>query len=176
MPTFIRHVLLTLTQPRTMRTILPILFACTLLSGCASYALRGTVVDGRDRAVAISEPSILVVPADDPRLQTDGLASAAVSVTLDPEALRPINAGTTTTDSFGRFELPIEHGAGMLLYDAYVLAQRPGHQSADAFMPLPKKNQRLLIVLPKGEDTWQRPTDFVEETLEMGKPYMEGGQ
>jgi len=159
-----------------MPKTLPILLACTLLTGCASYALRGTVVDGRDQAVAIRKPTILLVPADDPRLQTEGLASAAVSVTLDPEALRPINAGTTTTDSLGRFELPIEHGAGVLLYDAYILAQRPGHQSADAFMPLPKNHQRLLIILPEGKDTYQRPTDFVEETLEMGKPYMEGGR
>ncbi len=159
-----------------MYRLLPLILVCVSFTGCAPYALRGTVVDGRDRSIAMSVPMIMVVPADDPRLEVEGLASAAVSVTLDPEALRPINAGTTTSDSRGRFELRIDQGAGFLMYDAYVLAQRPGHVSADLFIPLPKKNQRLLIVLPAGKDTWQKPTDFVEETLEMGKPYMEGGR
>lgn len=147
-----------------------------LCVGCSSYTLRGTIVDGHDPAIGISQPTVMIVDADDPRLDTGGLASSTVRVTLDPDAMNPADAGTATTDSAGRFAMPIGGGAGFLLYDIRVLARRAGHLTADQIMPLPRGNKRLLIVLPQGEDQWEEPTDFVDETLEMGKPYMEGGR
>ncbi len=153
-----------------------LLVAFGVLGGCGSYQLRGTVVDGGAETVGLSQPQVLIVSANDPRLDGPGLANATISLTLDPNAMRPINAGSTATDSAGRFAMPVGHNAGFLIYEAYILARRPDYQTAEEILPLPRGNQRLLIVLPRGKDTWQRKTDFVNETMEMGRPYLEGGQ
>jgi hypothetical protein len=161
---------------RAMRlAVLSLVFA--VMVGCGGgYQLRGTVVDGSDPSVRMSLPAVMVVRADDPRLSSPGVASATVALTLDPQSMKPIEAGSTASGGDGRFALPVGHGAGFLEYQAQVLVRRAGHQTAIGTIPLPRGNQRLLVILPSGKDTWRKPVDFVDETFEMGRPYMEGGR
>ena len=147
-----------------------------VLAGCRSYQLQGTVVNGMSEPVRMGKPAIVVVNKDDPRLQAEGLPSASVSVTLDPDSMRPKPVGTAMTDSRGRFSLPIGEGAGFLIYETHIVAQRGDHHTAETIIGLPNANQRLLIVLPPGKDTWKPSVDFVDETMRMSEPYMEGGR
>lgn len=148
--------------------------AATCLAGCSGYQLRGLVVDGYDPAIGIDRPAVLIVAPDDPRLTRPGIPGATLALTLDPDTMRPISAGTTATDSRGRFSLPVGHGAGLLMYSARIVIRRDGHQTAQTHMPLPPAGRRLLIILPPGTDTFKPATDFVDETLEMSRPYLEG--
>jgi len=147
-----------------------------LLPACRGYQLRGTVVDGYHPSISMTTPGIFVVNANDPRLDTPGLPGATVSLMLDPNDLNAKDAGDAATDASGKFALPVGHGAGVLMYDAMIIAQRPDHVTAQTITALPGANKRLLIVLPPGIDNYKPRTDFVDETMEMGKPYLEGGR
>ena len=143
------------------------------LSGCTSdYHLQGRVISG-------ATSQVLIVPADDPRLTSSdrSAAGAVVSVTIDPDTIRPKRLPEVTADAEGFFAVPIsETGAGFLLYEARVVGQRSGHRSADAVVPVPGSSKRVLVVLPRGRDARQpgEPRDLLRETLEEGRPYLEG--
>jgi len=147
-----------------------------LLPACGGYQLRGTVVDGYHPSVSMKTPGIFVVNANDPRLDTPGLPGATLSLMLDPNSLNAKDIGDAATGPDGKFAMPVGHGAGVLMYDAMIIAQRPDHITATSITRLPGGNKRLLIVLPPGVDNYKPRTDFVDEIMEMGKPYMEGGR
>ncbi|WP_432797405.1 hypothetical protein [Poriferisphaera sp. WC338] len=137
------------------------------LAGC-QRSLQGRVVAG-------PESSIAVVNQDDPRLTDgyNGINLAKVALTLDPETMKPLDQGSTYAQSGGSFSLPISaQGAGLLMYDALVTAECEGYKPVQRILPLPGQNQRLLITLAPGEGKLSRPTNFLEETFEMGKPYL----
>jgi hypothetical protein len=137
------------------------------LVGCGGYRLQGIVLEG-------DEPSIEVVDQSDPRLDYLGLSSAEVRVILDPERLQPETVGHGTTDRDGRFAVPITaSGAGFLMLDVAVRVERQEFRSAEQEMRLPGRGQRLVVVLPRGQD--RRPLEddnVLKETLEQADPYL----
>lgn len=137
------------------------------LWGCVAYQLRGKVIDG-------TTSSIMVVDQDDPRLKEPGIGAAQVSLTLDPKKLSRKLAGTTATQDDGTFELPVsEPGAGMLEYEALVIARFPKMAPAVRFMSLPGSDKRLLITLAPGEDRLDRfQNNIVDETRQWGREFM----
>jgi hypothetical protein len=139
-----------------------------LASGCSSYQLRGTVVEGPTSAIA-------VVNKDDPRLGQPGVGGVVVSAVIDPQQLSRKSAGSTVSDANGQFALPIgELGAGLLEYEVQVVARSDQYQSAVSIFPLPGAGKRLLVILAVGREGQSAPRgDFLEETLKMGEPYMQ---
>lgn len=152
--------------PRPPMAALALLVMAAGLAGCAGYQLQGKVIEG-------TTPIILIVSKDDHRLNQTGLAGATITATLDPDTLDPKPVGSAPSAGDGSFTLPVGHGAGFLLYDAHIVVRRSGYVTAEHILPLPKKHQRLLVTLPPGRDTWKPKTDVMEETLEMGRPYMD---
>jgi len=137
-------------------------------TGCAPYALRGVVVPG-------DTPSVQWVVPDDARLSAPGLASARVTVWLDPDRLSPEKIGEATTDGAGRFALPIHaSGAGVLMMDVEVRGQRPpDHGSATGKLQLPRRGRRLLITLKPGPDHDPRPAgNLLDQTLRDAEPFL----
>ncbi|MFI4861673.1 MAG: hypothetical protein ACIAXF_13460 [Phycisphaerales bacterium JB063] len=141
-------------------------------TGCAGgYVLQGKVVEG-----PVAE--VLVLDADDPRFTRENYTGAGATVEAVFEPSRGIGRerlGRFTADEDGLFFVPIdEAGAGLLMYEIELLARHRGHQAAVATIPVPGRGKRVLITLPVGADTLQRPTDIVDETLRDARPYLEG--
>jgi len=139
------------------------------LNGCEAYRMQGVVVEG-----AMS--TMTVVSKDDPRLtQGNGIPMATIEVTLDPDRLSRKDMQRELSDVNGRFAVPVdEPGAGFLEYDVRIIIQRNGYNTATRDIRLPGSDQRLLVTLVNGEDTYQpEPPDLIDETLEMGEPYMQ---
>jgi len=139
------------------------------LSGCASYQMQGVVIEG-----AVS--TMRVVDKDDPRLtQGYGMPMATIEVTLDPGRISRKMLQRALSDVDGTFAVPVdEPGAGFLEYDVRVVIRRTGYNTATQDLRLPGPDQRLLVTLVSGEDTYKPdPPDLMEETLEMGEPYMQ---
>ncbi|MEX2673507.1 MAG: hypothetical protein WD294_15515 [Phycisphaeraceae bacterium] len=137
--------------------IASLLVASVLLTGCGSYAFQGRVIHG-------SNPEIVVVDRDDARLEGSGVPGASVRLTLDPESLgRKILPGQTTRPD-GTFSIPVdEFGAGTLEYNAGLLVRKDGHEAAHSNFPLPRSNERVLIVLPRGNDTYSEPDNPLDD-------------
>ena len=116
------------------------------LVGCSSYAMQGRVVRG-------DSSSVEVVSKDDPRLDAPPLGRATLEAVLDPRHLNRRRLPVVTSDDTGRFAVPIDAtGAGFLDYDVRVLARREDHTPAEAIVPLPGSNKRVLVTLAPGED------------------------
>lgn len=146
-----------------------LLLLVIVLTGCESYQMRGVVIEG-----AVS--SMVVVDQDDPRLTRGfGMPMAAIEVSLDPDRLSRKSLPRALSEVDGTFAVPVdEPGAGFLEYDVRVVVRRNGYNTATADIRLPGPKQRLLVTLVGGEDTYQpEPPDLMEETLEMGEPYMQ---
>ncbi|MEE9404609.1 MAG: hypothetical protein V3V20_06935 [Algisphaera sp.] len=153
---------------RRLSACLLLLLSLTPLAACGSYALRGTVVSG-------DTPSVIWVKANDPRLDADGLASAHITVHLDPDRLNPKPIGAASTNGAGQFTLPLaEPGAGLLLMNIEVLAQRqPDHMRITQQLQLPQRGQQLLITLRPGKDSaLPRPGNLIDQTLQDAKPFL----
>jgi len=134
-----------------------------LLTGCESYAIRGTVVEGPMQQV-------LIVDKDDPRLSKQVLKQARVDVTIDPRAMRPKPQPAVTTGDDGRFEVPIsEGGAGFLEYSALMVIQHEGHVHVEHVMKLPGGGKRVLIVMKPGHDMYRPEGNILEETIREGQ-------
>lgn len=153
---------------RPRAAVLTLMLMLVGLTGCAPYALRGAVVSGH-------APSVQWVQANDPRLAEPGLASARVSVWLDPDRLTPEKLGEVTTGGDGTFSMPIHTaGAGVLIMDIKVRGQRPpDHGSATQNLNLPHRGKHLLITLAPGPDTDPRPEgNLLERTLRDAQPFL----
>ena len=133
------------------------------LSGCESYALRGTVVEG-------AIPQVIVVDKSDPRLVKTGLRDARIDVTIDPRAIRPKRQPPIMSVHDGRFEVPIsESGAGFLEYDAKLVVQHEGFMHIEKTLKLPGNDKRLLIIMKPGQDNYKPETDVVNESIREGQ-------
>ncbi|MEM1444864.1 MAG: hypothetical protein AAGF84_02320 [Planctomycetota bacterium] len=142
--------------------------AVVVLGGCSPYAMRGRVIEGH-------RASVEVVSRDDPRLtlQEPGLADAMVSVTLDPEKLNARSIGSGVSDATGNFAIAVDvAGAGVLLHDVEVLAQRQKFFDASSQFVLPGKNQRVLITMTTGTQKRVDERPLLERTLEEAQPYL----
>lgn len=130
------------------------------LGGCEAYALRGKVVSGSASAVS-------VVSADAPALDAAPLGGASVVVMLEPDTLERRRLPMVQTDERGRFTVPIDEvGAGLLQYEARIVAWRKDHAKADATIRLPGSGKRLLIVLGPGTTRGAGvEPDLIEDTL-----------
>ncbi len=114
------------------------------LSACSGYALRGKVIEGEASWV-------FVVDADDPRLSGQGVEGARLDAILDPQRLNRKPAGGGASDPSGDFSVPIgEFGAGVLLYDVLVRAEKQGYIPAEQTFALPGREKRVLIMLQRG--------------------------
>lgn len=143
-----------------------------LAGGCASYELRGKVIEGHS-------PGARVVEADDPRLDEPGVGGAAVDVTLDPGRLQAKRIGSGMSDDDGTFALEIdEFGAGFLEHRVEVRGEARGRRVGRGEMILPGSGKRVLVVVPTtaggGEDDEpDQPGDFLEETMRSAEPYLD---
>jgi len=144
------------------------LMGLTILSGCSPYALRGKVVPSANKLSAI-----VVVEADDPRLDWPGMGTTRIRATIDPDRLSRQDAGQTQADFDGWFSLPIDQaGAGLLEYDVLIVGQLKGYASASQKMSLPASDKRVLILLAPGDHRYTPPyDDIVNETLKLSEPY-----
>lgn len=158
----------------TQRTATPralvLLLVMFMLAGCGSYAIQGRVVRG-------SFASIQLVDKDDPRLTEDNPTGggAVVQGVLEPNIPSETQSlGQVVTDGQGRFSLPVDAlGSGFLEYEAMLIARREGHQGVMNTIDLPRRGQRVLIVMPLGRDTLRVPEGFLDEALRDAKPYLE---
>lgn len=161
-------------MPNARRSATKVTLAILLLTvlaagGCASYKLRGTVIEAK-------ESRILVVNADDPRLNQRGLGGVSIKVTQDPESLGRKKVGEGESDGQGRFAISISSfGAGFLEYPMAILARRQGHTPAIVHMQLPGSGRRLLIELAPGQDSATGVgdgSDLLNNTLKESQPYL----
>ena len=156
---------------QTSRLLWLFLVTVTLITaGCSQYQMVGRVIEGPNSYIT-------VVDRNDPRLNDrlygSGVANTQISVTLDPNEMRPIHEGTAYSDLRGNFSLPISaKGAGFLIYEAQVTALASNHVPVREDFALPSSGKRVLIVLKSGEGKLTPKTNLIEETLQMGEPYM----
>lgn len=114
------------------------------LGGCGSYQLQGVVVDG-------PRSEVLLVDADDPRLEWQRLSDVSVRLVLDPDSLGRKVVGHTTTGHDGRFAFTVdEAGAGFLEYEASVIAEAEERQPVMHKFMLPRGEKRVLVMLATG--------------------------
>ncbi len=138
------------------------------LTGCSPYQMQGIVIEG-----AVS--TIRIVDKDDPRLTEGfGIPMVSIDVTLDPDRLSRKPLQRALTDVGGTFAVTVdEPGAGYLEYTVRIVVRRDGYNTATHDLLLPGSNQRLLVTLVNGEDTYKpEPPSIMDETLQMGEPYM----
>ncbi len=142
-----------------------VIAAAALLTagGCQGYRLEGKVVRGLTS-------SVVIVDKDDPRLEEPGLSGVLVEVTLEPESMRPKNAGADVTAGDGTFGLPIrETGAGLLEYEASVTASRKEFKTLFWQFQLPSSSRRMLIIMEEGSGGYRPPKDLLQESIQIGK-------
>lgn len=120
---------------------------CTILSACGPYQMHGRVIEG-------DSSYITVVDKDDHRLEsTLGMSGVLLKLQIDPGRINRRMLAQETSDTDGRFSLPVdEFGAGVLQLECGVLARKRGFKSAEGVFPLPDKDQRVLIVMTPGRD------------------------
>ena len=137
------------------------------LTGCAPYSLDGKVISG-------AMPMVMLVGADDPRLQQPGISGAFIDAMIDPDKLSREHGGSTLTDGSGAFSMPIDQaGAGFLIYDVRVVAQATGYKPTEKTMRLPGDGKQLLIVLTPGTGKYLPPKgDILKDTMDKSKPYL----
>jgi hypothetical protein len=132
------------------------------LHGCGQYTIVGKVIQGDVSDIAF-------VPADDPRLAIPGLAGAQLSILRDPETLRRALAGSSSSDDFGEFEMPVEGvGAGWMVENWLVRAERTGFAPSAAMVAIPANPKRLhlLVTMRRGAGTTSTETESLVEELE----------
>jgi hypothetical protein len=105
------------------------------------------------------------VPPDDARLSGPGVASAEVIVHRDADKPNAREVARGRTDGQGVLAIPLsEFGAGWMIEQWRIEAQRGGYQSVDSLLRLPeaKADRRLLIVMvsgytpPPSENPWDQ--------------------
>jgi hypothetical protein len=143
----------TMPHPRSAAAAALLLLLASL-GGCASYQLKGTVVEG-------SGPGIFIVDPGDPRLKNTGVADAQVQAILDADKLRTRMLPAAMSDDYGRFAIPVdEPGAGLLEYTVALYCEADGFGTppgAGQAIALPPPGKQVLIVLSAGRRTGPRP-------------------
>lgn len=147
--------------------LLLMILACLGLTGCSSYQLQGRVVVG-------SLSQVLVVSADDARLQEEPLAGATIELTLDPSSITPKRLGTVVSDDQGDFVMPVEAmGAGSFQeYDLGVLITARKHRNVWQTLKLPSAKKRLLVIMAKGSAGPPPPQDIIKESMQLKDRFM----
>ena len=138
-----------------------LLLAALLLTitGCGGYQLSGVVLHSKTAG-------IFIVDANDSRLNNIGVGNVVINVTIDPTSLGLKKLPKVLSDEQGRFSIPVDEvGAGVLEYEARVLARRNGYRYVEDLISLPSKKKRLLILMEPGRDTYKAPDDPIGETL-----------
>lgn len=127
------------------------------IGGCASYTLRGKVIEGFDSG-------IFIVPAEDPRLAETGVRQVNVNIYRDPGSLKQSLIASTSSDPDGAFavELPA-FGAGWMDELWLIETTRRDYRNNSAKVRLPSKRQRLLIVVSPGRATPSHQRDDLWE-------------
>lgn len=133
---------------------------CLTLGACQPYTLRGRVVQG-------DISYITIVARDDPRLSSAGISGVQLNVVIDPGRLDRTRIQGTISGADGEVSIPIKkYGAGLLKYEASLVARRQGFHTAESIFDLPKKNRRVLVVLSPGTDSFDaNPGRTVEDDL-----------
>lgn len=124
-----------------------------LVVGCSSYKFEGRVIAGEvSYATIVSE--------DDPQLvEGQGIGGTRVRVMTDPDRLNRKEVGSGVTSPDGSFSLELDvFGAGVLEWDIGVDASRPGFAGIEEFFRMPRRGEKVLIVLAPGNDT-RRPRE-----------------
>ncbi len=131
------------------RIALPALgLVMVLLTGCAvePYVIHG-------RAVRSDFTTASFVDVDDSRLLGEGLSSVDVYLIRNPtRGDREVVARVQTND-VGEFAMPVNaYGAGWMIEEWMIHTYRPGFQSVESIMtlPKPKETRALLLMLGRG--------------------------
>ncbi len=135
------------------------------LTACGTYQLKGRVIEG-------GTPAMVVVSANDKRLEGFGLPGAVVDAVVDPDRpLQQIRLQPQVTDAQGYFAIPVEAtGAGLLEYNVQVTARLAGHTSVRRTFKLPGAGKRVLVIVAPGEsDLPPDEPDILDETRRMGE-------
>jgi hypothetical protein len=138
---------MTLTRPLRRLVALGALALAAIPTGCGQYTIIGKVIEGDLSSAAF-------LPADDPVIAVPGVGGARVSILRDPDTPRRAIAGSTVADNLGLFEMPVDGvGAGWMVEDWLVRAERSGYAPAAARVSLPANPKRfyLLITIRRGE-------------------------
>lgn len=141
-----------------------VLLAAAANSGCASYTLRGKVIEGFDSGV-------VVVADDDPRLEEAGIRDVRINVHRDPDSLGTELIESARAEGDGSFELTLDaFGAGWMDERWLIEAARSGFQNASDMVRLPARpgGRRLLIILSPGRST---PSEHRDELWEEYQQY-----
>ena len=140
--------------PRHAISPLLLVTAAFVLPGCGPYLLKGRVIPG-------DSPHVLVVPKSDSRLdEGPGIPGATISLRLDPNSLGGRDLAGGVSDGDGRFAIPIdEFGAGLLEYDLGVRVRQRGHSTTYDVIGMPGSGLRVLVILPRGPDAYEKPYD-----------------
>ncbi len=128
------------------------------LTGCSSYQFAGRVIQG-DVSYAT------IVSADDPQLSAaGGVGGVRVRVVTDPDKLNRQEVGSGVSSPDGSFSFDLDaFGAGVLQYDIAVDAAKSGFSGVEEAFRMPKKGERVLIVLAPGSDTRRRRENLTDE-------------
>lgn len=152
----------------SFRSLIVVLVAAAglLMPGCGSgYVIQGKAIRGDYSSVTFVHP-------DDSRLQDPGMADVRVFLFRDPSSLGRELVATASSDDRGNFIIPINtFGAGWLVEQWLVHTYRPGTQSAESILTLPKRdtNLKMLITLGRGVAVMPRMTDELLQQYEKFK-------
>lgn len=122
------------------------LFALGLVGCGEPYQLRGKVISGDYSAV-------MVVPADDPRFEGEGIAGARLHLQRDPGRPNRITLNEDFSQSDGSFAVEVDKfGAGWAEMDVGLFVRRRGYAPAFSSFNLPWESFRVLVVMTPGRD------------------------
>ena len=123
-----------------------------LLTGCGSnYVIRGKAVRGDFSSVSF-------VSVDDSRLQNEGVTNVEVFLIRDPDRGNRKVAARANTNDVGEFVMPVNlYGAGWMIEQWLIHTYRPGFQSAQSLLSLPKPEQDLVLLVTLGRGVAELP-------------------
>lgn len=143
--------------------IVLLLSAVPALGGCGSYVMQGKVVEG-------SYGAVLIVSAEDTRLDRPGVEGAQLMLYRDPDSLGKKLAARGTSDPDGFLAVEVrEFGAGYLDERWLLQVWRSDYQTVEDYVRLPSsKKLRILVMMPSGksvepapmEDLYQLPEQY----------------
>ena len=131
-------------------------------SGCGAYTIKGRVVES-------SVSTLSFVEADDGRLLERGVRGVEIAVYRDPAKPNRERVGRTVTGMDGSFSIPLNaFGAGFLVEEFEINAQRDGYQPVRMSTALPGQKQSLLIMLAPGRGA---PPQGEENLMDVYRKY-----
>ncbi len=144
---------------RTATRLLALGAALWSATGCSSYLIRGTVVQGVTSDMSFVEP-------DDPRLAGTPVSGVRLTVQRDPDKLSRHMAGTDLSDTSGRFTVQVdEFGAGWMDEEWLIQAFKPGYATASVrhLLRTRHKDMRLLVTLTPGASNNPMEDDLIQQ-------------